>query len=178
MSPKQPLTSADWFSHDYKLMLALGPLSAHFLLGESVQRNLICRSTASNAGMLCSVSQGLSSLLHNVLLSVVVGRSVWEVLLPGPLLWYLRLGLNQLKFLSFGETGFAQGHFPLNGTLRSLHWESLIVEWTVFLLAPLSSAGNSSWGQSHSGFGGFHRLSQHNRSGGQLWPELMQYSHS
>lgn len=175
---KMSLTSADWFSHDYKLMLALGPLSAHFRLGESVQRNLICGSTASNAGMLCSVSQGLSSLLRRVLLSVVVGRSVWAPLLPGLSLWYLRLGLHQLKCLSFGEIGFAQGHFPVNGTLRSLHWKSLIMEWTVFLLALLSSAGNSSRGQSHCGFGGFQRLSQHNRSGGQLWPELMQYSHS
>ncbi len=172
------LTFADWFSHDYKLMLALGPLSARFRLGESVQRNLICGSTASNTGMLCSVSQGLSSLLHSVLLSVVVGRSVWAALLPSPCLWYLRLGLDQLKCLSFGEIGFAQGHFPVNGTLRSLHWKSLIVEWTVFLLAPLSSAGNSSQGRSHCGFGGFHRLSRHNRSGGQLRPVLMQYSHS
>lgn len=117
-------------------MLALGPLSAHFRLGESVQRNLICASTASNAGMLCSVSQGLSSLLRSVLLSVVVGRSVWAALLTGPCLWYLRLGLHQVKYLSFGETGFAQGHFPVNGTLRSLRWKSLIVEWTVSFLAP------------------------------------------
>lgn len=59
------LTSPDWFSHDYKLMLALGPLSAYFGLGESVQRNRMRGS--NNAGMLCSVSQGLSSLLHSVL---------------------------------------------------------------------------------------------------------------
>lgn len=112
------LTFADWFSHDYKLMPALGPLSAHFGLGESVQRNLICGSTASNAEMLWSVSQGLSVLLRSVLISVVVGRSVCVPLLPTPRLWYLSLGLHQLKGLSFSETGFAQGHFPVNGDAK------------------------------------------------------------
>lgn len=59
------LTAADWFSYDYKLMPVLGPLSARVCLGESAQRNIIRRSTASNAGGLCSVSQALSSLLQS-----------------------------------------------------------------------------------------------------------------
>lgn len=155
-------------------MLALGLLIFHFCLGESIQKNLIWGSTANKADFLCFVFQALGCFLHRALLSIVVGPSVWALLLPSPFLWYLKLGLDQLKWLLFG---FAQGDFPLNGTLRSLHWKSLTVEWTVFYWLLCLPQATRAVARVTAVLGGFHRLSQQDHLGSQLWPELMQYSH-
>lgn len=86
--------------------------------------------------MFCSVSQGLSIFVHPPPPSIVVGH-------PRP---------SSRSRLEGSDS--AKGHFPVNGTLRSLRWRPLIVERTLFLLALLSPAGSSRWAAAAAVFGG------------------------
>lgn len=84
---------------------------------------------ASNAGMLCSVSQAVQLATQCFIKRCGRSHSISTAVTQSlPVIFKTWLE-EHLKCLSFG---MARGYFPVNGMLRSLDWKSLIVERTVF----------------------------------------------